>query len=244
MNELCHHPNWPPELPKHLTLPETNMSYNAEVAAARFPNKPHHGLLRHAGDLRRVQGRGGTDRGMSRSMSGRVKAGDRVFLYMQNSPQWIIAYYGILRANAVVVPVNPMNLTEELADFVNDSGARRPSCRNAVRERRAADRQGTGQGIEHVIVATYRDYLKRPSPINVPEFVAGAAPDVSIIPGVTPWLQGCWNCGSHQPLTTGPDDLCVMPYTSGTTGKPKGCMHTHRSVMSTLLGGCVWFSAL
>jgi fatty-acyl-CoA synthase len=34
-----------------------------------------------------------------------------------------------------------------------------------------------------------------------------------------------------------------MPYTSGTTGKPKGCMHTHRSVMSTLLGGCVWFSA-
>ena len=43
------------------------------------------------------------------------------------------------------------------------------------------------------------------------------------------------------PLTAGPDDLCLMPYTSGTTGQPKGCMHTHRSVMSTLVGGIAWF---
>jgi fatty-acyl-CoA synthase len=43
------------------------------------------------------------------------------------------------------------------------------------------------------------------------------------------------------PLATGPDDLCVMPYTSGTTGQPKGCMHTHRSVMATLVHGIEWF---
>ena len=50
-----------------------------------------------------------------------MKAGDRVLLYMQNSPQWVLAYYGILRANAVVVPVNPMNMTEELRHYVQDS---------------------------------------------------------------------------------------------------------------------------
>jgi fatty-acyl-CoA synthase len=44
------------------------------------------------------------------------------------------------------------------------------------------------------------------------------------------------------PLTAGPHDLCVMPYTSGTTGQPKGCMHTHLSAMSTLVGGVQWFS--
>ena len=44
------------------------------------------------------------------------------------------------------------------------------------------------------------------------------------------------------PLTAGPDDLCVMPYTSGTTGQPKGCMHTHRSVMHTLVGSMRWFA--
>jgi fatty-acyl-CoA synthase len=43
------------------------------------------------------------------------------------------------------------------------------------------------------------------------------------------------------PLTAGPDDLCAMPYTSGTTGLPKGCMHTHRSVMYNAVAGVQWF---
>jgi fatty-acyl-CoA synthase len=43
-------------------------------------------------------------------------------------------------------------------------------------------------------------------------------------------------------MQAGPDDPAVMPYTSGTTGHPKGCVHTHRSVMSTLVGGTTWFS--
>ena len=53
-----------------------------------------------------------------------MERGDRVLLYMQNCPQFIIAYYAILRADAVVVPVNPMNRTEELRHYVEDSGAR------------------------------------------------------------------------------------------------------------------------
>ena len=52
-----------------------------------------------------------------------VRAGDRVLLYMQNSPQWIVAFYAILRADAVVVPVNPMNRTDEMRHYVSDSGA-------------------------------------------------------------------------------------------------------------------------
>src|SRR6185503_15856700 len=43
------------------------------------------------------------------------------------------------------------------------------------------------------------------------------------------------------PMQAGADDLAVMPYTSGTTGAPKGCMHTHRSVMATAVHGVVWF---
>ena len=43
--------------------------------------------------------------------------------------------------------------------------------------------------------------------------------------------------GEHK---AGPDDWSVFPYTSGTTGHPKGCVHTHRSVMHTLVTGCIW----
>ena len=52
-----------------------------------------------------------------------MKRGDRVALYMQNSPQWVIAFYAILRADAVVVPINPMNLTAEVEYMLEDSGA-------------------------------------------------------------------------------------------------------------------------
>src|SRR5574343_1177138 len=101
----AHHAHWPGGLPHHLTLPQTNLYVNIEVSARRYPDKPcliyydsplnyrdfHQQCERIAGYLQQVCG---------------VRRGDRVLLYMQNSPQWMLAYYGILRANAVVVPVN------------------------------------------------------------------------------------------------------------------------------------------
>ncbi|HEX3378301.1 MAG TPA: long-chain fatty acid--CoA ligase [Paraburkholderia sp.] len=242
MNER-HYPHWPPHVPQHLTLPHTNLFYNAEVSAARFPDKPF--IIYYDTPITFAEFRDETERlaGFLQQECG-VKAGDRVLLYMQNSPQWIVAYYGILRANAVVVPVNPMNMSTELAHYVEDSGATTiiaPQCLFDNVEPLIGE--GAGRGLEHVIVATYSDYLKRPSPIAVPEFVAAPRKTFDRA-GVTAWQDALDRRIAPGPLTTGPDDLCVMPYTSGTTGRPKGCMHTHRSVMSTLLGGCVWFGAV
>jgi fatty-acyl-CoA synthase len=75
----------------------------------------------------------------------------------------------------------------------------------------------------------------------VPEFVAAPRQAIKDA-GVTPWSAAL--AASHRPgpMTAGPDDLCVMPYTSGTTGHPKGCMHTHRTAMHTLIAGEYWFS--
>ena len=54
-----------------------------------------------------------------------VRSGDRVVLNMQNCPQWVIAHFAILRANAVVVvPVNPMNRAEELKHYIVDPDAK------------------------------------------------------------------------------------------------------------------------
>nr|WKF61171.1 Long-chain-fatty-acid--CoA ligase [Paraburkholderia busanensis] len=241
MNQ-SHFPHWPPQVPRHLTLPETGLYYNVEVSATRFPDKPF--ILFYDTPVTYAEFKDETERiaGFLQQEC-RVQAGDRVLLYMQNSPQWVIAYYGILRANAVVVPVNPMNMSAELAHYVEDSGATTiiaPQCLFPNVEPLLGD--APGQGLRHAIVATYSDYLKRPSPFAVPEFVA--APRRTFArPGVTAWRDVLERHLAPGPLTAGADDLCVMPYTSGTTGKPKGCMHTHRSVMSTTLGCCVWFAS-
>jgi fatty-acyl-CoA synthase len=239
MNTL-HHAHWPAGVPLHLSLPQTSLFYNVEVAATRFPDKPF--IVFYDTPVTFAEFRDETERiaGFLQQEC-EVKAGDRVLLYMQNSPQWVLAYYGILRANAVVVPVNPMNLTDELRHYVEDSGATTaivPQCLYPQIEPLLGE--APGQGLKYAIVATYSDYLKQPSPITPPEFVT--APKKSIERhDVTAWSTALERHLAPGPLTAGPDDLCVMPYTSGTTGKPKGCMHTHRSVMSTSVGGCVWF---
>jgi fatty-acyl-CoA synthase len=98
------------------------------------------------------------------------------------------------------------------------------------------------EGLDNILVAAYSDYLKRPTDLSMPEFVSAARQPLSG-PGVTLWADMLSSKRQPGPLTVGPDDLCVMPYTSGTTGHPKGCMHTHRSVMYSLVASMRWFNA-
>ena len=237
-----HLAHWPPGLPCHLTLPQTHLFHNAEVSAARYPDKPFLVFYDTLVTFRQFQQQAEHIAGFLQQVCG-VKAGDRVLLYMQNSPQWILAFYGILRANAVVVPVNPMNRTDELRHYVHDSGATVafvPQDLHALAQP-LVDAAGSEGKLKHLIVAAYSDYLQVPTDLPVPAFVS--APRQAIdAPGVTLWSDMLAHQRTPGPITTGPDDLCVMPYTSGTTGHPKGCMHTHRSAMSTLVGGVQWFA--
>lgn len=238
----AHLAHWPPGLPHHLTLPETNLFYNAEVSARRFPDKPflqfygsaltfgafHAEAERLAGYLQHTLG---------------VRAGDRVLLYLQNSPQWVLGYYAILRANAVVVPVNPMNRSEELAHYVADSGARVAiAAQDLLPELQPHlnPQEHETPALHDVLVACYRDHLTAPTDLKLPDFV-GAAGQALGGAGLHRWQAAVAADQRPGPLTAGPHDLCVMPYTSGTTGQPKGCMHTHRSVMCTAVGGMHWF---
>ncbi|MEX3811234.1 long-chain fatty acid--CoA ligase [Paraburkholderia sp. BR13439] len=233
-------PHWPAQLSTDLTVPATNLFYNVEVSAERFPHKPFivfydttvtfaefkDEVERIAGFLQRECG---------------VKAGDRVLICMQNSPQWLIAFYAILRANAVVVPVNPMNRTEELRHYIEDSDASTVFVAQDLYPRiQPLLGDAGGIGLEHAVVVTYSDYLKYPAGITPPDFVAVPRHIVNG-PGVSYWADALE--AGHMPgsLAAGPNDLCVMPYTSGTTGKPKGCMHTHHNVMRTAVGSVQWF---
>src|ERR1700692_2123194 len=107
----------------HLDAPATNLFYNAEVSARRYPHKPFLVFYDTPVTFAELHDEAERIAGFLEQQCG-VRQGDRVLLFMQNSPQFVIAYYGILRANAVVVPLNPMNLTREILRYAEDSGAR------------------------------------------------------------------------------------------------------------------------
>ena len=221
-----------------LDAPATNVFYNAEVSARRYPDKPFLVFYDTAVTFAELHDEAERVAGFLEQQCG-VRQGDRVLLFMQNSPQFVIAYYGILRANAVVVPLNPMNLTQEVLRYADDAQASTMIVSQELYPRieplLAASR------LTSVIVAAYSDYLKKPTTLPVPDFIAAPRLEPKA-PGVTLWRDVLASGLRPGPLTAGPDDLCVMPYTSGTTGQPKGCMHTHRSVMHTLVGSMRWFA--
>src|ERR1700730_6449016 len=229
---------WPAHAAHSLAAPATNIFYNAEVSARRYPDKPFLVFYDTAVTFAEFLDEAERVAGFLERRCG-VRKGDRVLLLMQNSPQFIIGYYGILRANAVVVPLNPMNLTQEILRFAKDAGASTMLVSQELYSR--VEPLLNSKDLAHVVVAAYSDYLKEATTLAVPDFIS--VPRIEHkARGLSLWKDVLAGNLQPGPLTAGPDDLCVMPYTSGTTGQPKGCMHTHRTVMHTTVGGMQWFA--
>ncbi|ASK33590.1 long-chain fatty acid--CoA ligase [Alloalcanivorax mobilis] len=228
---------WPEGLPHQLTLPETSLYSNLDISALRYPDQNaiiYYDQPITYGELKRqVDALAGELQHLG------VERGDRVLLFMQNAPQFIIGYYAILRANAIVVPINPMNRTAELEHYLEDTQAGVCLCSQEVFSQ--IETLIGHERLEHVIVAAYSDYIASDTDLTLPAEVQAPAEPVSG-KGVIAWNDAL-NAG-HAPgeLLVGPDDLAVFPYSSGTTGAPKGCMHTHRSVMATCVHGAEWRS--
>ncbi|WP_273429144.1 long-chain fatty acid--CoA ligase [Marinobacter sp.] len=230
-----HHKVWPHELPKTMTLPKTSLFTNLEISARRFPD--HTAIIFYDAPItyRRLLTEVEAMAGYLQAQG--VQKGDRVLLYMQNSPQYVIAYYAILRADAVVIPVNPMNRSAELEHYIADTGAH--VCLAGQELEGFITPLLAETDLERVVVASYSTYIKPDTDLKLPAEVAAPAWS-NDVPGLVSWEAAMAEAQVPAKHTAGPDDLAVIPYSSGTTGAPKGCMHTHRSVMATAVHRVFW----
>ena len=172
-NEV-HHQWWPTGSPKNLFYPATSVCFNFEVSAARYPDKPCFIFYGHVTTYAKAWHQVCQLAAWLQSQAG-VRRGDRVLLDMQNSPQFIVAYYAILHAGGMVVPVNPMSKSSELAHYLNDSGARCAIVAQDVVQWFVPLRGTTP--LQQLVVACYGDYVDTQAGFNLPDFIA-ASPDV------------------------------------------------------------------
>jgi fatty-acyl-CoA synthase len=236
---------WPRRLPHALNVPDTTLWFNVEVSAARYPAKPLYRFFGRELTFAAFRRHAEAVAGWLRSVG--VGKGDRVALFMQNCPQFAIAYYAILRADAVVVPVNPMNRAEEFKHYITDPGAKVAiaGADLAATVDAANEALPAAQRLQHLLVTRYADAMPPREQLDPAEAPSSALADwlyadPPLPSWATRWTDAIERTLDPGPHTAQPDDLAVLPYTSGTTALPKGCMHTHRTLMPNVVGGGLW----
>jgi len=176
-----------------------------------------------------------------------LNKGDRVACMLPNSPQSVITYYGALMAGGVVVQVNPLFTERELTHMVEDSGAKFIMCLDILLPRVSNVRENTS--LEHVIVTKIADYLPFPKNVVYPFIQKKEYKMVVKIEETqdTHYLKSVVESGSEDyiPIDIDPkEDLALLQYTGGTTGKPKGVMLTHYNLVSNVQMCTSWIYKL
>ncbi|HEX6866385.1 MAG TPA: class I adenylate-forming enzyme family protein [Caulobacteraceae bacterium] len=151
-----------------------------------------------------------------------VKKGDRVALIMRNLPEWPVAFYAALSLGAIVTPLNAWWTGPELEYGLTDSGSK-IAIMDAERMERLREHLHNCPDLEHVYVSREVEEIADPRISRIEDVIGG---------------PNDWQNLPDRPLPDveiGPEDDATIFYTSGTTGKPKGALGTHRNVLTNIM---------
>jgi long-chain acyl-CoA synthetase len=224
--------SWPEQLPKELDLKPEPLYSILTKGAARFGTKT---CLRYQGrKLTYAEIDDLSSRFASALLALGLRKGDRVAIFSPNTPQFVVSFYGILKAGGIVVPCSPLYKERELESQLRDSGATMIVAANDVV--RGNDLFASLEAcrsrlpLAHVITASVTDYLP-----GVKRALAGLAKVKNVRRKDTTTFVDLIGKSEPiaRPLDVNPtEDIAVLQYTGGTTGASRGAMLTHYNLLA------------
>nr|MDO8082883.1 AMP-binding protein [Candidatus Freyarchaeota archaeon] len=227
--------SWPEGLPKSLDYPEVPIFTFLSNTAKKLPKKT--GIIFYGHEITFGELDNWSDRFANALVDMNVNKGDRVGLLLENCPQYVVSYYGILKAGAIVVPINPMFKEMEMEYQLNDSEAEilitldylYPTVQRVVKK----------TGLRNIIVTSCRDYLPEKPTLPIP---VSMEQEKKTFPGTIEFndLLKKYKAKAPRVDIDPKEDLALLQYTSGTAGEPKGAMITHFNAVVNIVGGVEW----
>ena len=233
-----HHNHWPKGVPHELRVPQVTLNHFVQTTALRYPDKP---ALIYADQVLTYRQLNQQIDALAAFLQQRlgVARGDRVLLMSQNCPQFVIAFYAVMRVGAAVVPVNPMSTLPEVTYYAENSGAKVAVVAQDLLPKVLPLLGQTSSTLSAAIVHAYSECVPASAIEALPEAMRFAAQTISES-SVHTFTDALAFAGTVHDVGSTPDDLAVLPYTSGTTGHPKGCCHSHTSVLASNIASQVW----
>lgn len=243
--------HYAPGVPREISVPDRSLPELLEMATKQFG--PRDAIVYYGTRISFVQYMALVERFAQALVKLGVRRGDRVAISLPNVPQFPIAFYGALKAGAIVVPTNPLYTAPELRHQLVDSGARVVVTLDQLYPTLATVRAETP--VEHVILAGVADYFSPALAMayrvkqareahGTPQFDRRVLREDATVHRFKDVLGFAHSRQGFEvfalPAPAYPDDLAVLQYTGGTTGVAKGAMLTHRNLAANAMQAWAW----
>lgn len=231
--------HYEPGVPKTIVYPARPLQHLLDDAAERYPDRP--AVTFFGRDLTYKTLRDLADRFAGGLQALGLQPGERVSLHLPNCPQFVIAYYGTLKAGGVVVPFNPLYVEREIAGQLADCGASIAVTLDLFAGRVMAAKAGSR--LAHVIVTRINEFFPAPLRMLYPLRAGrhGEWPRITLDATTHPFNA----VTAGAPLAVQADqrsaDTAVLLYTGGTTGTPKAAMLTHGNLVANAYQSAHWY---